>query len=128
LEDLYPTCRYCEAWAICDKTEDSCDAYYNFYELDKQAREYAALAGGQAVCVKEKPARVESLDYGGWLNKMEGEIVNIIEGDHMAQVTIKSGDNYISSVMPIQEFKNRGHKKGDTVQVVIKAVNVVIMR
>jgi molybdopterin-binding protein len=58
---------------------------------------------------------------------MEGRIVEIDEGDYMARVTLNIGDNLLTTVMPLEKFRNTGYKLGDQAAVAFKALNVKMM-
>lgn len=64
----------------------------------------------------------------GIVNRLTGQIVEVTEGQVMANLIIKIGDNYISSIMPIEEFVELGKKVGDTVSIAFKASNVKLMK
>ncbi|HHW61212.1 MAG TPA: hypothetical protein GX404_04835 [Syntrophomonadaceae bacterium] len=64
----------------------------------------------------------------GIVNRLTGQIVKVTEGQVMANLIIKIGDNYISSIMPIEEFVESEKKVGDTVSIAFKASNVKLMK
>ena len=65
----------------------------------------------------------------GARNDIIGEVVEIKSGDLMAQtkVTIK-GEFDLSSVMTIDSLHSLGIEKGDKVRVLVKAVNVLLVK
>ena len=65
----------------------------------------------------------------GARNDIPAEVVEIKEGGVMAQVKVKlKGTEYfMTSVMTIDSMKELGIAKGSSVQVVAKAVNVLLV-
>jgi molybdopterin-binding protein len=63
----------------------------------------------------------------GIVNRLNGQIIDIDKGQVMTKITIKVGDNYISSIMPAEEFLQSQKKLGDTVGIAIKSFNVKLM-
>ena len=68
------------------------------------------------------------MKYGA-RNQLMGEVTNIKEGAVMSEVRLKivSGDA-MESVMTMESLKDLGIKKGDKVRIVIKAVNVLLVK
>lgn len=68
------------------------------------------------------------MKYGA-RNQLVGKVVKIKRGTVMSQVRldIPSGSS-VSSVMTIDSLDELGIKEGDTVKVVIKAVNVLLVK
>lgn len=64
----------------------------------------------------------------GVRNCFTGEIVDIKEGQLMAEVVIKVGDTEVTSVMTTDSLREAGFKIGDTATALIKAVNVVLVK
>jgi len=65
----------------------------------------------------------------GARNKIVGKVSGIKKGSLMSQVEVKvSGPIDLSSVMTLDSLKDLGLKKGDKVRVVVKAVNVLLIR
>ena len=66
----------------------------------------------------------------GARNDMIGEVSEIITGDGiMAQAKVKvSGEFQLSSVMTRESLESLGIKKGDKVRVIVKAVNVLLIK
>jgi molybdopterin-binding protein len=63
----------------------------------------------------------------GARNQLVGKIVGIKKGSLMCQVTVKiKGPVKITSVMTLDSLKELGVKKGDRVQALAKAVNVLL--
>jgi molybdate transport system regulatory protein len=68
------------------------------------------------------------MKYGA-RNNSTGKVVEIKKGSLMSQVRVRvDGPVDVSSVMTLDSLKDLGIKKGDRVRVVIKAVNVLIVR
>ena len=76
---------------------------------------------------KYEPLRLKNMN-SGLVNWFKGPIVNIIEGELMIQITILSGDNYITSIMPKEEFFTFRKTIGDVVTVAIRSFDVSLMR
>ena len=68
------------------------------------------------------------MKYGA-RNQLMGEVTNIKEGTVMGEVKLKivSGDT-MESVMTMESLKDLGIKKGDKVRIVVKAVNVLLVK
>ncbi len=65
----------------------------------------------------------------GARNDIVGEIVEMKMGDVMAQAKVKmNGEFNLSSVMTADSLKALGVKEGDKVRVLIKAVNVLLIK
>ncbi|NLN87982.1 MAG: TOBE domain-containing protein [Syntrophomonadaceae bacterium] len=64
----------------------------------------------------------------GVRNCFTGEIVDIKEGQLMAEVVIKVGDTEVTSVMTTDSLREAGFKIGDTATALIKAINVVLVK
>jgi molybdopterin-binding protein len=68
------------------------------------------------------------MKYGA-RNQIIGKVTGIKKGSLMCQVTLKvPADSVMSSVMTIDSLKELGIKKGDKVKVVVKAINVLLVR
>ena len=64
----------------------------------------------------------------GARNNLAGKVSAIKEGDLMCQVKLEiPADSTMSSVMTIDSLKELGIKEGDEVQIVVKAVNVLLI-
>jgi molybdopterin-binding protein len=65
----------------------------------------------------------------GARNRIIGKVTEIKKGSLMSivKVTIPESSR-MASVMTIESLKALGIKKGDTVEVVVKAVNVLLIR
>lgn len=61
-------------------------------------------------------------------NKLAGEIIAIKMGDVECQVTLKSGENRIVSVITRDSAEDMGLKVGDHVVALIKSSEVMIMK
>jgi molybdate transport system regulatory protein len=68
------------------------------------------------------------MKYGA-RNQLMGEVTNVKEGTVMCEVKLKivSGD-IMESVMTMESLKDLGIKKGDKVKIVVKAVNVLLVK
>jgi len=122
LQDLYWECNRCEACGVCARTEEECDVYHEFYRMGESL--------GVTVPVKQAITTTPFHNVAsnkGLMNWLPGQIIKVVEGDVMAQLTIEFGENHISSIMPIKEYQESGKKEGDFVTAVFKAVNVKIM-
>ena len=68
------------------------------------------------------------MKYGA-RNNVIGKIAEIKKGTLMCQVKVSvDGPINISSVMTQETFEDLGVKKGDSVRVLVKAVNVLLVR
>ena len=65
----------------------------------------------------------------GARNRIVGKVTEIKKGSLMSivKVTIPKSSR-MASVMTVESLKELGVKKGDTVEVVVKAVNVLLIR
>jgi len=65
----------------------------------------------------------------GARNRIVGKVTEIKKGTLMGQVklTIKA-DAAMASVMTLDSIKELGLKKGDEVEVIVKAVNVLLVK
>ncbi len=61
-------------------------------------------------------------------NKLPGEIIAIKMGDVECQVTVKSGENRIVSVITRDSAEDMGLEIGDQVVALIKSSEVMIMK
>jgi molybdopterin-binding protein len=65
----------------------------------------------------------------GARNKIVGKVTEVKKSSLMSQVKVKiEGPLDLSSVMTLDSLKDLGIKKGDKVRVVVKAVNVLLIR
>lgn len=68
------------------------------------------------------------MKYGA-RNQLIGKVTGIKKGSLMCQVTLKiPADSVMGSVMTIDSLKELGIKKGDKVKIVVKAINVLLVR
>lgn len=68
------------------------------------------------------------MKYGA-RNQLVGKVQAIKKGSVMCEVNVKVPKaSKMESVMTINSLKELGLKKGDTVRVVIKAVNVLLVK
>ena len=61
-------------------------------------------------------------------NQIKGKITGIVLGDVMAEVTIRAGQNVIDAVITRRSAEQLKLKKGDTVNAVIKATEVMVSK
>ena len=68
------------------------------------------------------------MKYGA-RNQLEGKVVEIKRGTLMSRVRldIPSGSS-MNSVMTLESLDDLGIKEGDTVKIIVKAVNVLLVR
>ncbi|HTP49971.1 MAG TPA: TOBE domain-containing protein [Anaeromyxobacteraceae bacterium] len=65
----------------------------------------------------------------GARNRIVGKVTDIKKGSVMCQVEVKVSDPArMASVMTVDSAKELGLKKGDRVEVVVKAVNVLLLK
>ena len=68
------------------------------------------------------------MKYGA-RNNIVGKVAEIKKGSLMSQVKVAvDGPIDITSVMTLDTLADLGVKKGDTVRVLVKAVNVILVR
>ena len=68
------------------------------------------------------------MKYGA-RNQLVGKVTGIKKGSLMCQVTLNiPAASMMSSVMTIDSLKELGLKKGDKVRIVVKAINVLLVR
>jgi molybdopterin-binding protein len=121
MQDLYWKCRICEACGVCGRTEEECQIYHEYYEME-ETQPHSTIVKQD---VQEKKPDFDT--RGGIINRLTGKLVNINQGDYAACLTVAVGDKYLSSLLPLHRFKELGKREGDTVTAVFKAVNVKIM-
>ncbi len=65
----------------------------------------------------------------GARNKIVGKVTGVKKGSLMSQVEVKvDGPIGLSSVLTLDSLKGLGVKKGDKVRVIVKAVNVLLIK
>jgi len=65
----------------------------------------------------------------GARNQWVGKVVEIKKGTLMCEVKVKVGAGLMAaSVMTLESLADLGIKKGDEVRVIVKAVNVLLVR
>ena len=65
----------------------------------------------------------------GARNRIVGKVVEIKKGSIMGQVKLTiTSEASLSSVMTLDSIKELGLKKGDQVEVIVKAVNVLLVK
>jgi molybdopterin-binding protein len=68
------------------------------------------------------------MKYGA-RNQLSGKVTGIKKGTIMCQVKLEiPAGSKMSSVMTVDSLKELGIKKGDRVRVVVKAVNVLLVK
>ncbi|MBD3234917.1 MAG: molybdenum-binding protein [candidate division Zixibacteria bacterium] len=68
------------------------------------------------------------MKYGA-RNQLRGKISRIKKGDIMCQVTLDiPADSVMNSVMTVESLEDLGIKEGDNVKIVVKAINVLLVR
>ncbi|ADI01627.1 MAG TPA: TOBE domain-containing protein [Syntrophothermus lipocalidus] len=114
--ELYPQCRFCEVESFCRKTQDECDVYHHYYGWETQT--------------STSDARYwKTYENTGWINRFTGEVIRVIHGDFMAQVTVRFGENqHITGVIPVQEMDRMKIREGDVATVVVKAIDIVVTK
>jgi len=104
---------------MCGQTAVECEAYK---EINGVGQVVFADAADQQDRLHKLPANL------GLMNWFTGVIERISTGDIMALVTIRCGEQRLTSMLSLQKLHEMQYKVGDTVSVAIKAVNVVLMR
>jgi molybdopterin-binding protein len=64
----------------------------------------------------------------GARNRIVGKVTEIKKGSIMCQIKLEIPASSMSSVMTIDSLEEMGLKKGDSVQVVVKGVNVLLIK
>ncbi len=65
----------------------------------------------------------------GARNQLVGEVVEVKHGTLMAEVKLTiPADSPMASVMTLESLEDLGIKKGDKVRVIVKAVNVLLVK
>ncbi len=64
----------------------------------------------------------------GARNDVVGKVTGIKKGGLMCKVTVDVPANAMSSVMTIDSLEALGLKEGDSVQVAVKAINVLLLK
>ena len=65
----------------------------------------------------------------GARNRLEGEVIEIKRGTVMCQVKVKIATGaHMESVMTLDSLDELGIKVGDNVRIVVKAVNVLLIK
>jgi molybdopterin-binding protein len=68
------------------------------------------------------------MKYGA-RNQLMGTVTDIKKGSVMCEVKVKiSSGAFMESVMTMNSLKELGIKKGDTIKIVVKAVNVLLVK
>lgn len=68
------------------------------------------------------------MKYGA-RNQLSGKVVGVKKGDVMCQVKLEiPADQTMGSVMTIDSLEELGIKEGDEVKVVVKAINVLVVK
>lgn len=61
-------------------------------------------------------------------NQLTGEVTAIKKGGVMCQVKLKASGGDMSSVMTLDSLDDLGIKVGDKVKVVVKSINVLLIK
>ena len=64
----------------------------------------------------------------GARNRIVGKVTEIKKGDLMCQVKLEIPASSMSSVMTLDSLEEMGIKQGDSVVVVVKGVNVLLIK
>jgi molybdopterin-binding protein len=64
----------------------------------------------------------------GARNRIVGKVTEIKKGSVMCQVKLEIPASSMASVMTMDSLEEMGLKKGDSVQVVVKGVNVLLIK
>jgi molybdopterin-binding protein len=64
----------------------------------------------------------------GARNRIVGKVTEIKKGTIMCQVRVEIPASSMSSVMTLDSLEEMGLKKGETVQVIVKGVNVLLIK
>jgi molybdopterin-binding protein len=64
----------------------------------------------------------------GARNRIVGKITDIKKGTLMCLVKVDVPASKMASVMTVESLEELGVKKGDEVEIVVKAVNVLLMK
>lgn len=64
----------------------------------------------------------------GARNRIVGKVTEIKKGSVMCQVKLEIPASTMASVMTMDSLEEMGLKKGDSVQVVVKGVNVLLIK
>ncbi len=68
------------------------------------------------------------MKYGA-RNQLMGKVTRIKKGDIMGQVTLTiPAESVMNSVMTAESIEDLGLKEGDTVKIVAKAINVLLVK
>jgi molybdopterin-binding protein len=64
----------------------------------------------------------------GARNRIVGKVTEVKKGSIMGLVKVKVSKAQMSSVMTLESLEDLGLKKGDEVEVVVKAVHVLLLK
>ena len=65
----------------------------------------------------------------GARNQLVGEVTEVKRGTVMSHIKVRIPENSVmASVMTLESLDDLGIKKGDKVKVIVKAVNVLLLR
>ena len=68
------------------------------------------------------------MKYGA-RNQLTGKVTKIKKGDIMCQVKLDiPAGSLMNSVMTVESLEDLGIKEGDSVKIVVKAINVLLVR
>ena len=82
---------------------------------------------GQPACVVQWRKREDRMKIGA-RNQIVGTVSEVKKGDVMAVVKLDIPASKMASVMTTESLEDLGLKKGDKVQVVVKAIHVLLLK
>lgn len=129
-------CKQCESeLVVCvPGTRAQCSVYLDYLEeaespprISKPLRTTTDFVNTQLACNSGPSESATDITNTGIINRLQGEIVDIDQGEVMAKIVVKVRGNYICSMMPAGEFLKSGKQVGDKVGIAFKSVNVKLM-
>jgi molybdopterin-binding protein len=144
---LYSECGNCEVYGYCSGTEEEHKAYMENFAWHKTpmasdcgsciSLSYCTQSEGECETLQSLSGPLEEhVEYSssrklppntGLVNRLSGQIVAIDEGEQMTRISLKVGENLLTTIMPREEFRLSGFKLGNEAAVAIKAFNVKLM-
>lgn len=68
------------------------------------------------------------MKYGA-RNQLTGKVLNIKRGSIMSQIKMEiPADSIMNSVITVESLDDLGIKEGDSVRIIVKAVNVLVVK
>lgn len=96
--------------------------------LTKAANPLSGMSGKARNVTHERTAKEDIMKYGA-RNQIVGKVASIKKGTVMCEVKLKDVScDCMESVMTMNSLKELGIKKGDKVKIVVKAVNVLLVK